>query len=135
MDKLSVKCLLYTDDQIIFAACGLQNMINKINDSVKKKVIKANVGKTKMMVFERGESVTECEKIEQMKKFVYLVRMFTNDGKHERDIERRVNAGNKENGTLLAIMNSKGVSRQARLPLHNGILIPTLMYGSENWVW
>ncbi|GBP11146.1 hypothetical protein EVAR_5983_1 [Eumeta japonica] len=42
-------------------ACGLQKMINKMNDSVKKKGTKINVGKTKVMVLERGESTTERE--------------------------------------------------------------------------
>ncbi|GBP06326.1 hypothetical protein EVAR_3643_1 [Eumeta japonica] len=78
--------------------------------------------------------MTECdilierEKVEQVKEFVYLGSLFTNDGKHDRDIERRVNAGNKSNGSLLALMNSRSVSRQARLAIHNGVLIPTLMY-------
>ncbi|GBP12791.1 hypothetical protein EVAR_6117_1 [Eumeta japonica] len=44
-----------------------------MNGSVKKRGTKANVGKTKLMVFERGESATECdifiedEKVEQVK--------------------------------------------------------------------
>ncbi|GBP80832.1 hypothetical protein EVAR_99927_1 [Eumeta japonica] len=63
----------------------LQEMVNKMNDSVKKRSVKVNVGKTKVMVFERGESPTECdifkegEKVEQMKELVWLGRMFTND--------------------------------------------------------
>ncbi|GBP88128.1 hypothetical protein EVAR_63936_1 [Eumeta japonica] len=35
---------------------GLQEMINKMNDTVKKKGMKVSVNKTKVMVFERGES-------------------------------------------------------------------------------
>ncbi|GBP30976.1 hypothetical protein EVAR_81874_1 [Eumeta japonica] len=54
---------------------------------------------------------------------------------HDRDIQRMVNAGNKMNGASFAIMISKSVSRQALLAVHNGILIPTIMYGSESWVW
>ncbi|GBP66954.1 hypothetical protein EVAR_40546_1 [Eumeta japonica] len=73
------------------------------------------------------------EKAEQVKEFVYLSSLFTNDGKHDRAIERRVNAGNKVNRALLAIMNSKSDSRQARLAIHNGVLIPTLVYSSESW--
>ncbi|GBP92531.1 hypothetical protein EVAR_61850_1 [Eumeta japonica] len=93
------------------------------------------------MVFERGKRTTDCdiliegEKIEQVKEFVYLGSLFTNDNKHDIDMERKVNAGNKANATLLAIMNTKSVSRQARLAIHNGVLIPALMYGSESWVW
>ncbi|GBP36183.1 hypothetical protein EVAR_4327_1 [Eumeta japonica] len=117
MDELSVKFLLCADDQVILtlSACGLQEMINKmillksfylsslINNSVKKKGMKLNISKTKVMIFERGESTTECnilkedEKVEQVKEFVYLGSLFTNDGKRDRDIERRVNAGNEVN--------------------------------------
>ncbi|GBP49512.1 hypothetical protein EVAR_45488_1 [Eumeta japonica] len=88
------------------------------------------------MVFERGESTTECdiltegEKVEQVKRFVYLGNLFINNGKHDRGIERRVNARNKVNEALLAMMNSKSVSRQVPF-----VLILTLMYGSQSWVW
>ncbi|GBP21269.1 hypothetical protein EVAR_11664_1 [Eumeta japonica] len=143
MDELSVKFFLCVDDQVIVApsACGLQEMVNKINDSVKKRGMKVNVGKTEMMVFERGKSATECdiliesEKVEQLKKFVYLGSLFTNYGKHDRDIERKVNAENKVSGALLAIMNNKSVSRHGRLAIYNGVLISTLTYGSKSWVW
>ncbi|GBP24043.1 hypothetical protein EVAR_10144_1 [Eumeta japonica] len=88
MIKLSVKYLLYTDDQVILAP-------------------------------------SEYE----------LQKLSTSDGRHGGDIDRRVIAGNIVNGTLLAIMNSKSGSRQARFVIHNGVLIPMLMYGSESWVW
>ncbi|GBP43316.1 hypothetical protein EVAR_31200_1 [Eumeta japonica] len=95
----------------------------------------------KVMVFERGESTTECdiniegERVEHVKEFVYFSNLFTNDGNHDRYIERRVNVGNKANGNLLAVMYSKSVSRQAHLAIHNGVLILTFMYDSKSWVW
>ncbi|GBP28602.1 hypothetical protein EVAR_85801_1 [Eumeta japonica] len=120
MDELSVKCLLYTDDQIIIApsACELKEMVNKKNVSLKKRCMKANVGKTKVMVFEGGESTTECD---------ILI-----EGE---DIERRVSARNKVNGALLAFIDSKSISRKERLAIRNEVLIPTLMNGTECWVW
>ncbi|GBP79902.1 hypothetical protein EVAR_63339_1 [Eumeta japonica] len=81
--------------------CGLQEMVNKMNDSIKKRGMKVNLGKTKVVMFEEGESTTECdtliegEKVKQVKEFVYLGNLFIDDGKYDRDIERRVNAGNK----------------------------------------
>ncbi|GBP97018.1 hypothetical protein EVAR_100923_1 [Eumeta japonica] len=49
-----------------------------------------------MMVLERGESTTQCikegEEVEQVKEFVYLSSLFTKGGKHDRNVERRVNA-------------------------------------------
>ncbi|GBP71599.1 hypothetical protein EVAR_10812_1 [Eumeta japonica] len=138
MDELSVKCLLYTDNRVVFAlwAREMEEKVTKMNDSVKKRGMKVNIDKTKVIVVERGESVTECDiliegqKVEQVKEFVHLGSLFTNDSKHDSDIERRVNAGNKVNGALLAIMNSKSVSRQAHLVIHNGVLTLTLIYGS-----
>ncbi|GBP83639.1 hypothetical protein EVAR_60338_1 [Eumeta japonica] len=123
MDEVTVKCHLYAEDQIVLApsAYGLQEMVNNINDFdnefVKKSGMKVNASKTKVMVFERDESTTECdiqikgEKFKQVKEFVYLGSLFTNYGKHDNDIERKVNEGNKVNGALLTIMNSKCVSR------------------------
>ncbi|GBP76901.1 hypothetical protein EVAR_52589_1 [Eumeta japonica] len=70
MDELSVKCLLYADDLVIL----------KMNESVKKRRMKVNVGETNVMVFERGESSTECviliesEKVEQRGEIVSRVK-------------------------------------------------------------
>ncbi|GBP65758.1 hypothetical protein EVAR_44403_1 [Eumeta japonica] len=96
--------------------------------------MKVNIGKTKVMVFERSESATECdiliesEKIEQVKEFEYLDSLFTNDGKHDGDIERRVNAGNKVNGALFAIKKRKSVSLQARFAIHGEVRDPSRWY-------
>ncbi|KAI5642761.1 hypothetical protein NE865_05287 [Phthorimaea operculella] len=99
MNNLLVKCLLYADDQVILASSAeeLQEMVNIMNEALKKKGMKVNV-----------------------------------NGKCESDIERRVNAGNMVNGALHAFMNSQKVSNKA---VHRGVLVPTLMYGSESWVW
>ncbi|KAI5640813.1 reverse transcriptase (RNA-dependent DNA polymerase) domain-containing protein [Phthorimaea operculella] len=143
MNDLLVKCLLYADDQVILASSAeeLQEMVNIMNEALKKKGMKVNVSKTKTMVLEKEDSTTECnimieeERVEQVKEFVYLGSKFTSDGKCESDIERRVNAGNMVNGALHAFMNSQKVSNKARLAVHRGVLVPTLMYGSESWVW
>ncbi|GBP45683.1 hypothetical protein EVAR_35951_1 [Eumeta japonica] len=115
MDELSVKFLLYADNQVILAllACGIQEMVNKMNTSVKKRSMKVNVCTTKVMVFERGESTTGC-------------------GILMEEISKEVNAGNKLNGALIAFMNSKSVSKRARLAVHNRVIIPSL---SESRVW
>ncbi|GBP77011.1 hypothetical protein EVAR_49572_1 [Eumeta japonica] len=38
MDELSVKCILYADNQVILghSACELQKIVNKMNDSIKE---------------------------------------------------------------------------------------------------
>ncbi|GBP37427.1 hypothetical protein EVAR_16332_1 [Eumeta japonica] len=89
-----------------------------MNDSVKKRDMKGDVGKTKIMVFETGGSTNECdvyiegESVEQVKEFIYLSSLFTNDGKYDEDFEKSVNAGNETNDIMLTRINSKSVSRQ-----------------------
>ena len=143
MNELLVKCFLYADDQVLLASSAeeLQEMVTAMGVAFVRKGMKMNVKKTKVMVFERDEAVTHCnivigdEQIEQVNEFVYLGSKFTRDGKYESDIERRVNAGNMVNGALHSFMNSRKVSNKARLAVHEGVLVPTLMYGSESWVW
>lgn len=143
MGELLVKCLLYADDQVLLASSAgeLKDMVTIMDEAFKKKGMKINVSKTKSMVFEREENVTKCEimigdeKVEQVNEFIYLGSLFTRDGKCDGDIERRVSAGNKMNGALNSVVGSSNVSKKARLAVHNGVLVPTLMYGSESWVW
>ncbi|GBP04497.1 hypothetical protein EVAR_3875_1 [Eumeta japonica] len=69
-------------------------MVSKINDSVRKRGMKVNVGTTKVMIFEKGEGTSECDiliedkKVELVKEFVCLGSLFINDGKQYRDIEK-----------------------------------------------
>ena len=39
------------------------------------------------------------------------------------------------NGALHSVVSRQDISKNARLAIHNGVLVPTLMYGSESWVW
>ena len=77
-----------------------------------------NVNKTKVMVFERDEDVSLCEvkindmSVEQVNEFVYLGSMFTRDGKIDADVERRVNAGNKVNGGIHAVVTNKSMPKK-----------------------
>lgn len=51
--------------------------------------------------------------------------------KNESDIETRGNAGNQVNAALYTFMNSRDVSKKARVTVHGGTLVPTLMYDVE----
>ncbi|GBP27299.1 hypothetical protein EVAR_77313_1 [Eumeta japonica] len=52
-------------------------------------------------------------------------------GKWRRNETRKENAGDNVNRALLAVENSESVSRQARLAIHNGVPISTLMCGTN----
>jgi hypothetical protein len=143
MGDLTVCCLLYADDAVLLADSeeDLQALVTKVYDVCKESDLLMNVEKSNVMVFERNESMTECkivvngESLKQVEEFVYLGSMFTRDGNMEKDIERRVSAGNRVNGALKSVVANKCLSNEAKLAVHNGVLVPTLMYGSEAWSW
>ena len=50
------------------------------------------------------------------------------------DAEWRISAGNRVNGALAALMRRRNFTSAVRLTIHNAVLVPTLLYGSETWV-
>ena len=44
------------------------------------------------------------------------------------------NISNAVNGALAALMRRWNVSTAARLAVHNAVLAPTLLYGSQTWI-
>ena len=47
-----------------------------------------------------------------MNRFVYLGSMFTRDGKIDADVEKRVNAENKVNSSIHAVVTNKSMSKK-----------------------
>ena len=143
LDGVKVNVLMFADDLVLMAENerDLQKIVSCVYESCARNDLNMNVKKTKVMIFERESVRTECviqvqnEELEQVNEYVYLGSMFTRDGRCESDIERRKTAGTKVNGALRPIMKSRNVSIPAKKLLHQAILLPTLMYGSESWTW
>ena len=49
-------------------------------------------------------------------------------------MERHIGTDNRVNGALAALVRRRNVSTAARLAVHNAVLVPTLLDGSETWV-
>src|SRR5215468_3024833 len=102
--------------------------------------LKVNARKTKVVVFNKQGENENCQlmlgndEIEQINKFVYLGRMFTNDGKMDIKIEKRVNAGRKVIGSMWAVNQSEQLSMEAKKAVYNSVVVPTVLYGSKTWV-
>ena len=138
-----VPALAYADDVVVFGKNEEQlgRMIERIHAVGKNMNLVLNVDKCKVLVFERSDLVTECNvlvdgvNLEQVNEFVYLGSMMSRDGRIDREIERRVSAGCKVLGALGTFARNVNVSRDARLSVYNGVLVPSLMYESECWTW
>ncbi|CAK1596166.1 unnamed protein product [Parnassius mnemosyne] len=142
LGDIKVNCLLYADDAVLIAPseAELQALVTCMKEECEMKGLRLNANKTKILVFESDEERTKCEIwvnqecLEQVNEIVYLGSAFSRDGRCDLDVDRRVAAGNKVNGALTALVKRQGVAKSARLAIHNAVLVPTLLYGSETWV-
>ena len=114
-------------------------MLSKLNEALKENHLKLNASKTKVVIFERESESTNFEfrlngmNVEIVKDFVYLGCKFEKDGRMTGEFERRILKGRCVLGATSCIAKNQNLSKNVRLAVHGGVLIPTLMYGSEAW--
>ena len=132
--------LLFADDTVLMSdnEWELQGLVNEFGTVCEKRNLKVNTGKSKVMVFERGE-VTECEvklngqAMEIVNSFKYLGSVLSKDGTMDEEVRERVQQGRRVVGALKAVTGSRVVSMEVKKSLHDSVVIPTLTYGSEAW--
>lgn len=140
--ELNVQVLMYADDAIILSdsRTDLERTLGKMVTVTSDMGLKVNEAKTKVMVFEREEQMTECKiemngsELEQVSEFVYLGRAFGRNGKMENEIKRRVNAGRRVLGCMGDVVKRECISKEAKIAVYKTVMVPTLLYGSESWV-
>ena len=131
----------FADDQGMVACSekGLQEIMNKLNDTAKKFNMKINVQKTKTMVVTHkvGTSVKvnikiDGQSIEQVKCFKYLGSNITEDGRSLVDVKSRIalakDAFNKRKELL-----TKGLSKKLKKRMVTILIWPVVLYGCETW--
>lgn len=75
--------LVYADDQVTVSSSEeLQETVYTTHDALKRKIMKINMDKTKVMAFGRGEGMSDCHilierrKVNQEKEFMHLGSTF-----------------------------------------------------------
>ena len=92
-----------------------------------------------MMVM-NGENV-QCHvevdnvQLEQVSEFKYLGYMIEKKGKDDVECSRKVSNGRRVAGAIKSLVNAKNLSLKCTRRLHESMLVPVLMYGSEVTVW
>ncbi|KAK3893161.1 hypothetical protein Pcinc_003002 [Petrolisthes cinctipes] len=154
----SLVASLFADDTVLMAESerNLQRVVDEFQSVCKRRKLKVNVGKSKVMVFERAETEvidfatpyrvavptgTKCEitlrgeRMEEVKEFKYLGTVMCKHGSMEGEIRERAVKGRQVIGSLGRIMKGRSVSMEVKRGLRNSIILPTLTYASETWTW
>ena len=75
------------------------------------------------------------EQLEQVSEFKYVEYMLVEKGTDDADCSRKVVNGRKMAGAIKSLVDAKGISLECARVLHDGMLLPVLMYSSETMVW
>ena len=119
---------------------GLQNQINKLNAFCVNSKLKANVKKTKIMIFNRGNKLIKSEfyinnkLIENVKTFKYLG--FTISAKNCSFTPAIEDLSIKANRAIFSLNNKIKLSKlptRLALKIFQSQISPILLYGCEVW--
>ncbi len=147
---------LYADDTVLLAESEgmLQRIVDKFERVCKRRKLKVNAGKSKVMVFERAreqainfakpyrvgsEAILECklqlgrERMEKVNEFKYLGTILCKHGSMEREIMERTVKGRQVMGALERVMKGRNVSMAVKKGIRNSVILLTLSYASETW--
>ena len=133
---LSIACLLYADDLVLFSESkqGLQCVLDKISQYCNKWALEVNAAQTKVMVINSIDDPL-CQfgdtKLECVSNFKYLGIEFNNKGDTNaalRDLSKR---GLKAFFGLTHSLKDAQVNPTTQLHLFDHLIKPILLYGSE----
>ena len=71
--------------------------------------------------------------LEQVKEFVYLGGLVSQDGRCEADIKRRIGLTYAVFNKLANIWNCNRLAMGIKVQVYKAMVLPVLIYGSESW--
>ncbi len=83
----------------------------------------------------RCRTMLGSEKMVKMSEFKYLGTVLCQHEGMEREIREPVMKHRSILGSFTGIIKGRNVSKDVKRGLRSSILLPTLTYGSENWMW
>ena len=114
-------------------------MVGRFNEVCKRRRLKVNAGKSKVMV--NGEEGLECEvlvdrvRLEHVSEFKYLGCVLDEAGTEGAKCGRKVASGRRVTGAIRSLVNARDLQIEWARVLHEKLLVPDLTYGSETMLW
>ena len=133
--------VLFADDTALVADSeeGLQQLVTEFGRVCKRRKLKVNVGKSKVMRCTREENEgglqidLEGEGLEEVESFKYLGSKVSRDGDIEEEVKFRVGEAGRAMGGMKRIWNNREMGMNVKTSLYESIIVPTALYGSETW--
>ena len=137
----NVNNLRYADDTALIAESEskLQEELNTVVESSRRKGLSINVKKTECMVISKDKTEKRCslkigdEMIKQVQRFNYLGSMITKDAKCDQEIRKRIGMAKTAFENLKSILKNNKLSMNTKIRVLNCYVISILTYGCECW--
>ena len=135
----SISNLRYADDT---ALCGkspqeINNIVHKVNDAGRIRLLKLNARKTKLMVVgDENANVSidvNGETIDKVNAFKYLGAIKTSMGSCSEDVKARIGRAKKATMELDIIWKDRGIRKELKMKLVKALIWPVITYGAEGW--
>ena len=138
---VTVPILMFADDMVLMAEKEeeLQALVEKVKEYCDEWKLEINVGKTKVMVVSKDGSTSTritygTEMLECVREFTYLGTVFTADGKWEKEVERRTQAGRAALGGISKqVVWNRTISVKVKKVLFSPLVKSRLTYGGDVW--
>ena len=101
--------------------------------------MKINIKNTKAMVVSKKPNspkiniAIDGEHIEQVTSYMYLGSLITEDGRSEKEINRRIMIARTTFTNTRTLISCRGINLKTRLRTIECYIWPTLFYGAETW--
>ena len=133
--------VLFADDTALVADSEdkLQKIVEEFDRVCVRRKLKINVNKSKVMRCSRREDGRRLnvrlngERLEEVDSFKYLGSQIGRGGGVEEDVNFRVGEARKVAGAMKRLWRNEGMGMEAKKVLYEGVVVPTVLYGSETW--
>ena len=137
-----VEWLMFADDTVLVGDSEekLQRLVKEFESVCKKRKLKVNVSKSKVMKVNGKQGDREMNvsmeggRMEEVGSYKYLGVNVTEDGKMKEEVSHRIGEARRVAGCVQKIWKRSGVSMEAKVGMYERIVEPTLLYGSEVWM-
>ena len=141
LDTCQVQVLLFADDTVLVTETeeDLEHNICALRTAVKAHRLAVNWTKTNTIAISRGTTGCKVEveghNVENVREAVYLGVKFSEDGRMEGQLERRIGIAMSTVRAMKAkVFGNRGLSWKAKMQVYNVMVVPMMTYGCESWV-
>ena len=137
-----VEWLMFADDTVLVCDSRekLMRLVSEFESVCRRRKLKVNVDKSKVMKIGRNDGIGELNvrmngsRMGEVQTYRYLGVDIARDGKVSEELNHRIVEARKTWGALKDVWKKRNISVDAKVGMYEGIVEPTLVYGSETWV-